>query len=235
MAGLGQLARGMAHELNNPLTAVLGFAELIVATTSEQRVREDAVAIAGQAMRMRDTVANLLRFWHPVAQKDVTVDVGAVLRGLVDAAGPKMKRRGVRLELQVEGDACCVRGDKERLREMFEHLLNNAAQAVAGRDEDDRSVRVAVTGTDATLRVAVTDSGAGFVEAARVFEPFHSAQQSGKGQGTGLAVSYEIVREHGGEISAFNVYPHGAAVVVELPVATTVVDMRELQGAGITE
>jgi len=232
MAGLGQLARGVAHELNNPLTAVLGFAELIVATTSEQRVREDAVAIAGQAMRMRDTVGSLLRFWRPAAQKDITVDLGEMMRGLVGAVGPKMKRRGVHLELQVEGDACCVRGDEERLRELFEHLLDNAVQSVAGRGEDDRSIRVAVTGTEPLLRVVVTDSGAGFVEAARVFEPFYTIKQPGRGQGTGLAVSYNIVREHGGEISAFNVHPHGAAVVVELPVAKTVVDMGELQAVG---
>lgn len=233
MAGLGQLARGVAHDLNNPLTAVLGFAELIVATTTEQRVREDAVAIAGQAMRMRDAVGSLLRFWHPAAQKDVTVDVAEVLRRLVQTFEPNMKRRGVRLELKVEGDVCSVRGDEERLRELFEHLLDNAAQAVVGRGEEDRLVQVAVTGTEPLLRVVVTDSGAGFVEAARVFEPFYTAKLPGRGQGTGLAVSYNIVREHGGEISAFNVHPHGAAVVVELPVAKTVVDMGELQGASV--
>jgi signal transduction histidine kinase len=132
MAGLGQLAKGVAHELNNPLTAVLGFAELIVATTSEQRVREDAVAIAGQAMRMRDTVGSLLRFWRPAAQADITVDLAEMMRGLVGAVGPKMKRRGVHLELQVEGDACCVRGDEERLRELFEHLLDNAGAGGGG-------------------------------------------------------------------------------------------------------
>jgi C4-dicarboxylate-specific signal transduction histidine kinase len=108
-------------------------------------------------------------------------------------------------------------------------------QAVAGRGENDRSIRVAVTGSEPLLRVVVTDSGAGFVEAARVFEPFYTIKQPGRGQGTGLAVSYNIVREHGGEISAFNVHPHGAAVVVELPVAKTVVDMGELQGAGIRD
>jgi len=235
LAGLGQLARGVAHELNNPLTAVLGFAELIVATTSEQRVREDAVAIAGQAMRMRDTVGSLLRFWRPAAQANGIVDLAEMLRGLVGAVGPKMKRRGVQVELEVEGDACCVCGEEERLRELFEHLLNNAAQAVAGRSQEDRLVRVALTGTEPLLRVVVTDSGAGFVEAARVFEPFYTVKQPGGGQGTGLAVSYNIVREHGGEISAFNVYPHGAAVVVELPVARTVVDMGELQTAGVRD
>jgi signal transduction histidine kinase len=232
MAGLGQLAKGVAHELNNPLTAVLGFAELIVATTSEQRVREDAVAIAGQAMRMRDTVGSLLRFWRPVAQADVTVDVAKMLQGMVIGVQLEMARRGVRLELLVEGEGCCVRGDEERLLEVFEHLLNNAAQAVAGRGVNDRSIRVAVTCAEENVRVVVTDSGKGFVEAARVFDPFYTTRQPGKGQGMGLSVSYGIVREHGGEISASNVYPHGAAVVVELPVARVVVESLEMQGVG---
>lgn|SRR6185312_10986085 len=233
MAGLGQAAKGVAHELNNPLTAVLGFAELIVASTNEQRVREDAVAIAGQAMRMRETIASLLRGGCPAAPPDVTVDLGEMLHGLVKTVEPRMKQHGVQLELHVEGEACCVRGDEDRLRKLFEHLLDNAMEAVAGRSEEVRTVRVAVTGTEPLLRVVVTDSGAGFVEAARVFEPFYTMKQTGRGQGSGLAVSYNIVREHGGDISAFNVHPHGAAVVVELPVARTVVDMAELQGRPI--
>jgi signal transduction histidine kinase len=232
MAGLGQLAKGVAHELNNPLTAVLGFAELIVATTSEQRVREDAVAIAGQAMRMRDTVGSLLRFWRPVAQTDVTVDVARMLRGMVVGVQLEMARRGVRLELHVEGEGCLVRGDDERLLEVFEHLVNNAAQSVAGRGVDDRSIRIAVACADDNVRVVVTDSGKGFADPARVFDPFYTTRQPGKGQGMGLAVSYGIVREHGGEISAFNVHPHGAAVVVELPIARTVVESGELQAVG---
>jgi C4-dicarboxylate-specific signal transduction histidine kinase len=75
--------------------------------------------------------------------------------------------------------------------------------------------------------VVVSDSGAGFTDAARVFDPFYTTRQPGEGQGMGLAVSYGIVREHGGEISAFNLYPHGAAVVVELPVARTVKEVAQ--------
>jgi signal transduction histidine kinase len=230
MAGLGHLAKGVAHELNNPLTAVLGFAELIAETAAEPRVREDAVAIAAQAMRMKETVDSLLQFWRPVAPSESPVDVAAMLHGLVEQAKVELLRRGVRLVLVAEGnETCVVRGDEGRLLEVLEHLLNNAAQAVAVfPDVKLRSIRVTLSCDEARVRVVVSDSGKGFTDAGRVFDPFYTTRQPGDGQGMGLAVSYGIVREHGGDISAFNVYPHGAAVVVELPVATTVKEVAEV-------
>jgi signal transduction histidine kinase len=236
MIGLGQLANGVAHELNNPLTAVLGYAELIAETSSEPRVLEDAVAIVGQAMRMKDTVDSLLQFWQPAMKSDRMVNLVSMLKTLVERAQPEIARLGVRLVLEtdVDGGECCVRGHEQRLAEVFEHLLSNAAQAVeayVGRADETPSIRVKLTRDDERLRVVVSDSGAGFADAARVFEPFYTTRQPGEGQGLGLAVSYGIVREHGGEISAFNVHPHGAAVAVELPVARVVLDEVEIVAA----
>jgi signal transduction histidine kinase len=232
MAGLGHLAKGVAHELNNPLTAVLGFAELIVETAAEPRVREDAVAIVEQARRMKETVDSLLHFWRPVTPSETTVDVARMLRGLVDHAEGELISRGVRLVLLAEeSDGCYVRGDEHRLLEVVEHLLDNAVRAVSDYKDGAGSIRMTLTCDEEHVRVVVSDSGAGFVDAARVFDPFYTTRQPGDGQGMGLAVSYGIVREHGGEISAFNLHPHGAAVVVELPLARVVVDsMVEVGG-----
>jgi signal transduction histidine kinase len=230
MAGLGNLARGLAHELNNPLTAVLGFAELIAETAAEPRVREDAVAIAGEAMRMKDTVDTLLRFWRPSLSSDKAVDVVAMLRGLAQRVEPELTRRGIQLalELNEDGDACGVRGDEKRLLEVFEHLLNNAVQAVSAyKKSTTRTVRLTLKCHGDKMRVVVSDSGAGFVDAARIFDPFYTTRQPGDGQGLGLAVSYATVHEHAGEISAFNVHPHGASVVVELPLASTLKDSKD--------
>jgi signal transduction histidine kinase len=225
LAGLGLIAGGMAHALNNPLTAVLGFAELIVATTGEGRVKEDAGIIVNEALRMRQTVETLLEFWRPAAHGDEVVDVTELVRELAGACAEKLEGRGVRLVVQARDEATAVRGNRDRLRQMMEHLLNNAAQALVGvgaakaGEEQVIRVSVSVSGSAVTgsadgerVHLVVSDTGPGFAQPGRVFEPCGS-------MGLGLSVCYGIVHEHGGEVSAFNLHPHGAAVAVELPAA----------------
>jgi signal transduction histidine kinase len=215
LAGLGLMAGGMAHALNNPLTAVLGFAELIAATTGEVRVKEDAGIIVIEAMRMRQTLEMLMEFWQPAMQSDEGVDVSALIREMATACGGKLESRGVRLVVQTGDEAITVKGNQKRLRQMLEHLLNNAAQALADGDVaktmEDQVIRLSVGQDGAMAHLIVSDTGPGFREPGRVFE-------LGKGAGLGLSICYRIVHEHGGEISAFNLHPHGAAVAVELPV-----------------
>jgi signal transduction histidine kinase len=230
LAGLGLAAGGMAHALSNPLTAVLGFAELIVATTGEVRVKADAEIIVREALRMRETVEALREFWRPRARREELVDVTGLMRELAAACAEKLESRGVRLFVEAGEEAAEVRGSRDRLRQMMEHLLNNAAQSLAGGafSGEEQVIRIAVSvsgsgsgdgsegvsgkGDGARVHVVVSDTGPGFRQPGRVFEP-------GDSMGLGLSVCYGIVHEHDGEISAFNLHPHGAAVAVELPVA----------------
>ena len=229
LAGLGQLAGGIAHALNNPLTAVLGFAELIGETASESRVRLDARMIAGEALKMNATVGRLLEFWQPAVVADEAVDMMAMLRELETACAVRLAERGVRLEIVGADRVPAVRGEKARVREVMEHLLNNSAQAIAGfrpleDGEGEHRIRVSLSFDERALHLIVSDTGPGFEEPAKVFDPFYTTQGPELGAGMGLSVCYGIVREHGGEISAFNLHPHGAAVVVELPVRRVVVE-----------
>ncbi|CAN5445693.1 hypothetical protein BH10ACI4_BH10ACI4_11970 [soil metagenome] len=225
LAGLGQLAGGVAHALNNPLTAVMGFAELIAETTDQVRVQEDAATILREATRMRETVQSLLDLWRPATLVDETVSVSGLVLELAVSCEGKLKARGVRMVLEM-GDAVAeVRGSRERIRLVMEHLLNNAAQAIAASTDDlhtaapEHFIRVTVRRDERGVQVIVSDTGPGFVEPARVFDPFYTTQHAGEGAGLGLSICYGIVREHGGEINAFNLHPRGAAVVVEMPKA----------------
>ncbi|MEO6983704.1 MAG: HAMP domain-containing sensor histidine kinase [Edaphobacter sp.] len=228
LAGLGLLAGEMSHALNNPLTAVLGFAELIAHTTTEARVQADAERIVREAKRMRETLESLVNYWQPATEIDEEVEVSAVLRELAATCAAKLEERGVQLVVQVGEDLPVVRGNRERLRQVMEHLLNNAAQAVGsaqemgvmyplGEEGGRHSIRVTASCDDRALHLMVSDTGPGFREPARVFDPFYG-MMPGEEAGMGLSLCYGIVREHGGEISAFNLHPHGAAVMVELPV-----------------
>jgi signal transduction histidine kinase len=221
LAGLGQLAGGVAHALNNPLTAVMGFAELIGETTGEGRVREDAAIIVGEAARMRETVQSLLDLWRPATLIDEAVNLAEMVAELAAACSAMLAARGVKLVVEIAEDVaneCLVRGSRDRLRQVMEHLLNNAAQAVASVSGVDHVIRVAVRQDERGVQMIVSDTGPGFAEPGRVFDPFYTRQHVGEGAGLGLSICYGIVREHGGEISAFNLHPRGAAVVVELPV-----------------
>jgi signal transduction histidine kinase len=233
LAGMGMLAGGMAHALSNPLTAVLGFAELIAGSTGEARVKMDAEIIVREALRMRQTVETLLEFWRPVGQGDELVDLMELVRELAAACGEKLESRGIRLMVQADGEVPEVRGNRHRLRQLLEHLLNNAAQALAGVREtktgEDLVIRMSLScsGDDGSgdaaglegrrVHLIVSDTGPGFREPGRMFDPIYTMQEAGDGAGMGLSLCYSIVQEHGGEISAFNMHPHGAAVAVELP------------------
>ncbi|NYF50490.1 sensor histidine kinase [Tunturiibacter gelidoferens] len=241
LAGLGMLAGGMAHALSNPLTAVLGFAELIAGSTGEARVKTDAEIIVREALRMRQTVETLLEFWKPVGQGDELVDLTELVRELAAACGEKLESRGIRLVVQADGEVPEVRGNRHRLRQLLEHLLNNASQALAGVREtktgEELVIRMSLScsgscpestsgsapdsasgGDGRRVHLIVSDTGPGFREPGRMFDPIYTMQEAGDGAGMGLSLSYSIVQEHGGEISAFNMHPHGAAVAVELPV-----------------
>jgi len=263
LAGLGQLAGGVAHELNNPLTAVLGFAELIAETSSEARVREDAHMILTEALRMREIVQNLVNFWRPVAKLEDGVDLVLLLREIAAACSSVLQQRGIRLMVAASGPIPPVRGNAQRLQLVLEHLLNNAAQAVLQggtgegaaakaaaavktgaetdsgatqlhrfeEDADGPTIRVTVSYSGEAVHLVVSDTGPGFRDPARVFDPFYTTRQPGQGTGLGLSICYGVVREHGGEISAFNLHPHGAAVVIELPIHRLVAEEDDERGA----
>ena len=222
LAGLGLLAGGVAHALNNPLTAVMGFAELIADTTQDAWVERDARTIVQEAQRMRETVESLLNFWRPGDQSDEMVRMTVLVEELAAACQRMLENRGVRLVVEVGEDVPAVRGNKEKLRQVMEHLLNNAAQAIASSPSNDAGlepvIRVTVSHDGRGLQVIVSDTGPGFRQQGRAFDPFYTTRQPGEGMGLGLSICYGIVRELGGEISAFNLHPRGAAVVLELPV-----------------
>jgi signal transduction histidine kinase len=229
LAGLGLMAGRMAHALNNPLTAVLGFAELIVDTTGEARVKEDAEIIVREAMRIRATMEKLMEFWHPSARCEEIVDVAEMVREVARDCVEKLENRGVRLVIQGDDEVVAVKGDKDRLRQMMEHLLNNAAQALSVmKAGGEQLIRISVGRCEDKVHLVVSDTGPGFRNPARVFEPFDSG-------GLGLSVCYGIVHEHGGEISAFNIHPHGAAVAVELPLADFAVKKIEAGAEAVGE
>jgi C4-dicarboxylate-specific signal transduction histidine kinase len=142
LAGLGQMAGGVAHELNNPLTAVLGFAELIEEATTDKDTREGALAIHSEAKRMKRIVESLVRFWRPETQSAQLVSVAHILQDIEHMRGPELAHRGIRLEMDVADDLPKLAGNADQLKQMLLQLLSNAVHAVERSQESGVEHRV---------------------------------------------------------------------------------------------
>jgi len=226
MSAVGQLIAGVAHELNNPLTAILGYAQLLEAEKLEPKAMEYASKIFKQGQRTHRVVQNLLSFARQRKPEKEEFDVVKALEEALLLRDYDLKVGNVTLEREIAHDLPAVFGDPHQLEQVFLNIINNGLDAMAADDAEDaqkntreRRFKVRVCATDSWVQIEFQDSGPGIKEATRIFEPFYTTKSVGKGTGLGLSICYGIVKEHGGEISARNAEAGGAIIEVRLPSA----------------
>ncbi len=220
LAALGELVAGVAHELNNPLTSVLGYAQLLEAGELEGEDARRALGIILQeADRARRIVQNLLTFARQRAHERGPVDVNAAIEQTVALRRYELERAGITFVLDLAADLPAIEGDLFQLQQVFLNLINNAAQAMAGSG-GRIEIRTARAGDRVRIEVADTGPGIPPEHLHRIFDPFFTTKEVGQGTGLGLSISYAIIRDHGGEISAENRPEGGARFIIELPVAS---------------
>jgi signal transduction histidine kinase len=218
LAGLGQLAGGVAHELNNPLQAVTGFAQLL-AEGDDPLAKEHAGVILSEARRMKQIIESLMRFRNASSATRTPVAVGLLLRDIEKLMRHDLENAKIVLELHIPEHLPRVKADGEQIRQVFLQVMKNAMASLEEAGEGvERRMNVDVAAIPKAVEVMFSDTGRGFAEPGRAFDPFFTTRHPGEGLGLGLSICYAIVREHGGEISAVNLHPRGAAVVIELPV-----------------
>jgi signal transduction histidine kinase len=232
LASVGRLASAMAHELGTPLNVVLARAKLVAAgDAAGDEVRRNAEIIAQQVQRMTQTLGGVLGFARSAAAR-ARVDLRDVARDTLRLLEPLARRRGVSLELSAPETAVWVNARRQELEQVVINLLNNALDAVArGGGVSvvvDRALEPDERGGGpgrprAGARVAVRDDGAGIApeRLARLFEPFYTTKQEGRGTGLGLWIADGIVREHGGEIEVESRVAAGSCFRVKLPAEGT--------------
>ncbi|HTX40270.1 MAG TPA: HAMP domain-containing sensor histidine kinase [Acidobacteriaceae bacterium] len=217
LAGLGQLAGGVAHELNNPLTAVTGFAELL-SDHESAGVRDRAQVILGEARRMKKIIESLVRFRKVTPDSRGPVSVELLLRDIEKLARHDLESTRVDLQLKIPDGLPRVTANEDQIRQVFLQIVKNAITAFEEMPaEAERRLSVEVAGLRESVRIQFADTGPGFSDPGRAFDPFFTTRNPGEGFGLGLSLCYSIIREHGGEISAANLEPRGAAVTIELP------------------
>jgi PAS domain S-box-containing protein len=217
MAAVGQLISGVAHELNNPLTAILGYSQLLTASADvgPQGI-EYADKLYKQAQRTHRIVQNLLSFARQHKPERMAVHINQILEDTLALRDYDLRMKNIRVHLELAPDLPVTAADPHQLQQVFLNMVNNAVDAVLESSSDgDIWVRTGVRGD--RLTVEFTDSGQGVREPSRVFDPFYTTKPVGKGTGLGLSICYGIITEHGGTIRIRNVEPHGASFAVELP------------------
>jgi len=218
MAAVGQLVSGVAHEVNNPLTAILGFADLLMENPDvPETARKDLRVILQEAQRTKQIVQNLLSFARQMPPQRNPVQLNVILRRTIQLRSYDFNSHGVDIVEHLDEGLPEVMGDAHQLQQVFLNILNNAYDAV---HEVGRSARIEIMTTKFGdgVEVSFCDNGPGISHPDRIFDPFFTTKEVGKGTGLGLSICYGIVKEHGGEILCHNnTDGQGATFIVRLP------------------
>ena len=199
LSAIGQLAAGVAHELNNALTPILAYSELLAQDLQgEDRDRVDTVYKA--ALRAKHIADGLLRFSRTTPTQRVALAPNTVVEEALDILRYRLETEGIRVETELAPDLPVIFGDAQQLHQVFINILNNARDALEGRPAP--RIRIRTYRDEGGVAIALENNGPEIPEAVRerLFDPFFTTKEVGKGTGLGLSVSYGIVREHGGRI-----------------------------------
>jgi PAS domain S-box-containing protein len=233
MATIGRLVSGVAHEVNNPLAAILGFTDLLLENPEVPgAAREDLKIILQETQRTKDIVQDLLSFARQRPVQRESVQVNAVLRQTIKLRSYDFASHGVEVTEDFEETLPPAIGDSQQLQQVFLNILNNAYDAV---QETGRRGRIALHTRrhGQMIEVAVSDNGSGIVDPEKIFDPFYTTKQVGKGTGLGLSICYGIVRAHGGEIQCWNNDRGiGSTFVVRIPMAVEAAQSAAAKEAG---
>jgi PAS domain S-box-containing protein len=221
MATIGRLVSGVAHEVNNPLAAILGFTDLLLENPAiPDNAREDLQIILHETQRTKDIVQDLLSFARQRPVQRELVHVNAVLRQTIKLRSYDFASHGVEVLEEFDENMGHALGDSQQLQQVFLNILNNAYDAVQEVGQRGR-IAIRTSRQGANIEVAVTDNGTGVSDTERIFDPFYTTKQANKGTGLGLSICYGIVRAHGGEILCRNnENGPGSTFIVRVPVAT---------------
>ena len=223
MSAVGQLISGVAHELNNPLTAILGYAQLLEGEQLTDHQKEFVGKMYKQAQRTHRVVQNLLSFARQRKPAKMPVDLRRIVDDTIALREYDLNLHNVVIQRHYDETLPAVVADPHQLEQVFLNITNNAVDAMLEHSKGGR-LNVTVTQHGGTIMLEFHDSGPGIKEVNRIFDPFYTTKGVGKGTGLGLSICYGIIKEHGGDIRAYNHPAGGAVVQIVLPVAATAMD-----------
>jgi len=220
LSAIGEMIAGVAHEINNSLTTIIGYTQLLQTTSLPPQARRDLERILGAGLRVKRIVSDLLDFSRQRPAQKACVDINEVVSQALGLCAHELMAHNVRIGTHLDPNLPPIMADRYQLQQVFVNLINNAWQAMADQDGPRKLAVVTERDEQHTIRISFRDTGPGIRKGAlgRIFDPFFTTKEVGQGTGLGLSVSYGIVQEHGGRIWAESEYGQGATFFIELPV-----------------
>lgn len=217
LAGLGQLVAGVAHELNNPLTGIIGYTDLLAEEVRDPNPLRRIEKLGNEARRMKRILDGLLRFGRQNNSAARSTALEPVLHDVVQLREYHLRAHGISLDMHVEPMLAPIGISEDELKQLLLNILNNAIDAV--EESAKREIRIRASSQSGRAIIRFEDTGPGFADLARAFDPFYTTKPVGKGTGLGLSICYGIMQECNGEITIANQNPFGASIIIDLPFA----------------
>lgn len=217
-AAMGQMMAGAAHELNNPLTAILGISDLLRERATDETTRRQVDTILQQARRAAGIVLNLLAFSRPSAHGNARIDLKAVVHEALQIEGALLAQKHIQVKFESPEGLPLVEGNRRLLAQVFSNLITNAEQSISAARGEGR-LDISISSVDGRIRATFADDGAGIAPEIvdKIFDPFFTTKRPGGGSGLGLTIALAVIKEHGGNIEVQSTPGLGAAFHVFLP------------------
>jgi signal transduction histidine kinase/ActR/RegA family two-component response regulator len=218
LSGIGEFVAGIAHELNNPLTSVMGFSELLKQSAADPQHQRQLDLIHKSALRCQKIVQSLLSFARRHQAERKLSSLNELITGAVEFLQYQLRTSNIEVVTKLDSDLPKTMVDPHQLQQVFLNIINNARQAIEGHHPKG-CVRIGTQTCGQHLRVVIQDDGPGISDQnlSKVFDPFFTTKEVGKGTGLGLSLCYGIIKEHGGAISVRSKPGEGATFIIDLP------------------
>jgi two-component system NtrC family sensor kinase len=217
LAAIGELVAGVAHELNNPLTGISTFAQLLLEDNLQGEQFESVSLIKREADRAIGVIRDLLLFARKTDARDVPVDINTIVKHTVRLRALASRSSGIEVHMRLDESNPRTRGDEQKLQQVLLNLLVNAEAAMG--EARLRHLSLVTQRKHGMVQIVISDTGHGMPAAVsqRVFEPFFTTKPPGEGTGLGLSVSYGIIQAHEGTISVESTPEVGTTFTILLP------------------
>jgi two-component system, NtrC family, sensor kinase len=218
LAAMGQLVAGVAHELNNPLTAIMGFGELMSDAITSTRTSDQLERLLSETRRMKRLTDNLLRFSRPVSADAASSQLAPVVHEVLALCEYRTRKSHLIVETEISPDLPSLAINEDEIKQVLLNLFNNSCDAL-NDSSGAKQIRIRAHRSNSRALIQVEDTGPGFSNLNRALDPFYTTKTEGKGTGLGLSICYGIAKRRGGDLRIENLKPQGARVTLEVPVS----------------